>query len=117
MPRSKPLRCHTCGTLYTGGRCPKCYPKRGKKQGAGGGHGGGGRRGRWTAAQVLGRGVLPVNVDCVDGLDDVDEGAYGVHVERPTDGACTTEPELQVQEWDKEGEARSSEAPPGDEDD
>ena len=111
MPRVRPFRCHTCGTLYSGGRCPKCHPKRSTKQGAGRGSGGG-RRGRWTAASVLGHEPWPVDVD---GLDDVDEGAHGVCVERPTDGTCTTEPELQVQEW--EGEARSSEAPPRDEDD
>lgn len=28
MARSKPFQCHKCGTLYTGGRCPKCYPAR-----------------------------------------------------------------------------------------
>ena len=107
MPRSKPLRCHTCGTLYTGGRCPKCYPsKRSKGQGAG--RSGSGRRGRWTAASVLGHEPWPV-----DGLDDVAGAA--AHVEKPADVTCTTEPELQVQEWDEEGEALSSEAPPGDE--
>lgn len=113
MPRAKPFRCHTCGTLYTGGRCPKCYPKRGKGQGAG--RSGGGRRGRWTAASVLGRGALPVDVDFVDGLDDV--AGVAAHVERLTDGTCTTEPKLQVQEWEQEGEARSSGAPLCDDED
>lgn len=121
MPRAKPFRCHTCGTLYTGGRCPKCHPKRSKRQGAGWGHGGG--RGRRSAAQVLGRGELPVNVDTVGSIpayfqdtstgvvpSAADEGANGVCRRRPIDGTCTTESELQVQGWDG-GAARSSGAP------
>lgn len=107
MPRSRPFRCHTCGALYTGGRCPKCHPsKRGKGQGAG--RGSRGRRGRWMAASVLGHEPWPVDVD---GLDDVGEGAHGAYVERRTDGTCTTTPELQVQECDG-GEEAVSVAPP-----
>lgn len=63
MPRAKPFQCRRCGTLYTGGRCPKCYPAqkrrvtRGRKSG-----GGAGRR---TATSVLGR-WSPVNVDYLE---------------------------------------------------
>lgn len=58
MPRAKPYRCHTCGTLYTGARCPKCYPP--KKRSGGGSRS---RKSRTTAAQVLGRDRLPPAVN------------------------------------------------------
>ena len=57
---------------------------------------------------MLGHAPWPVNVD---GLDDVGGGA--AHGERPTDGTCTTTPELQVQEWDRE-EAVGVAPPPAD---
>ncbi|MBN2391642.1 MAG: hypothetical protein JXR84_13035 [Anaerolineae bacterium] len=106
MPRAKPFRCHTCGTLYTGGRCPKCYPKKSKRRRAGWGSSGG-QRGRRTAASVLGHAPWPVNVDVPDATAADESAMWG---ERPTDGTCTTTPELQVQEWD--GEEAVSVAPP-----
>ena len=61
MPRAKPYRCHTCGTLYTGARCPKCYPPKKKRRSSGGrsrSH-----KARTTAAQVLARDRLPPAVN------------------------------------------------------
>lgn len=108
MPRSQPFQCHTCGTLYTGGRCPKCHPKRGK--------GVGGRwasrsRARATAAQVLGRETLPVDVEAVSDGDEGGREATAV-AERSADRTGTTEPEQQVPEPEG-GEAGSSGPPPG----
>lgn len=58
MPREKPFRCHKCGASYTGGRCPCCYPKRGKGGRYGGARAGGGRgRGRRGGLAT----VWPVN--------------------------------------------------------
>jgi len=65
MPRAKPFQCRRCGTLYTGGRCPMCYPPR-KRRGSGGRRVGG--VGRRTASAVLGR-VLAVNVEALDAVD------------------------------------------------
>ncbi len=66
MPRAKPFCWRSCGTLYTGFRCPQCYPPTKKKKRRGRSRsGGGGRRSRVTAAQVLGRSMLPVNIDAV----------------------------------------------------
>lgn len=82
MPRSKPFRCHTCRALYTGARCPKCFPKKqqgSKRAGRRSGRRRSRRVGRTTAVQVLGRSLLPVNVDAVPEPDD-DEGE---------DTACT----------------------------
>jgi hypothetical protein len=105
MPRGKPFRCHTCGTLYTGGRCPKCHPP---KKGRGiSGRTGRPRSGRrWTAASVLGHEPWPVDVPDVVMVED--STAQG---ERRTDGTCTTTPELQVQECDRV-EAGSVVSPP-----
>ncbi len=77
MPRVNPFQCHSCGTLYTGGRCPKCYPKRGRTQGVKRSGGGGSRR---TAVQVLGHSWLPVNPDAapqtaVPPLEDDGDGS------------------------------------------
>ncbi|MBN2002047.1 MAG: hypothetical protein JXA21_01715 [Anaerolineae bacterium] len=75
MPRVNPFQCHSCGTLYTGGRCPKCYPKRGRKSGGHRSGGGGGRRtARHLAAQVLGHSWLPVNPDAVPSAEDDGDG-------------------------------------------
>lgn len=73
MPRTSPFQCHTCGTLYTGGRCPKCYPKKPRRGRGGRRRGGGGRRVGTTAAQVLGCSYLPVNVEAVVVTEDEGE--------------------------------------------
>ncbi len=67
MPRAKPFQCRRCGTLYTGGRCPKCYPARKRRVTCGRKSGGG--VGRRTASAVLGRAMLPVNVEALDAVD------------------------------------------------
>jgi hypothetical protein len=107
MPRSRPFQCHQCGTLYTGGHCPKCHPKRGKSRG---GWWASRSRGRTTAAQVLGRDALPVDVGAVSDGDREGVEAIAI-VERPADRTCATGPEQQAQEPDR-GAAGSSGPPP-----
>lgn len=107
--RDRPFQCHNCGTLYLGGHCPKCYPKRGRRR-AGSRRSSGGRA-RTTAAQVLGQGMLPVNADAAAVMESPETGELGVSGTWPTDRTCTTEPTAQVQEWD-EGAAGCSDSPP-----
>lgn len=102
--RDRPFQCHHCGTLYLGSHCPKCYPKKGRRR-AGSGRRYSGHT-RTTPAQVLGRDALPVNTDAVSSPETGDQ----VPGQWPTDRACTTEPTIQVQEWDEEA-AGSSDSP------
>lgn len=104
--RDRPFRCHNCGTMYLGGHCPKCYPKRGRRR-AGSGRRYSGHT-RATPEQVLGRDALPVNTDAVGSPETGDPGASG---QWPTDRACTAEPKAQVQEWDEAATGSSDSSP------